>query len=99
MPDTSRTRMQTSLRQRMLTTMGVERLRMLIDTANDDDPRNALAAAAELRRQSEGLQDIAVRRARNAGISWAEIARHLGVTKQSAHRKYGGRTLGRDRRT
>ena len=31
---------------------------------------------------------IAVRRAKEAGRSWSEIARVLGVTKQSAHAKY-----------
>ena len=67
----------------------------LIEDADGDDPRQALAAAAELRRQAERLQDTAVRRARVAGLSWAEIAQQLGVTRQAAHRKYRGGVLGR----
>ncbi len=67
----------------------------LIDSAGGDDPREALAAAAELRRQAERLQDAAVRRARVAGMTWSDIAELLGVSKQAAHRKYRGRTLGR----
>ena len=70
-------------------------MQTLIDSAGDDDPRRALAAAAELRRQAERLQDTAVRRARVAGLTWAEIAEHLGVTKQAAHRKYRGRGVHR----
>ncbi len=70
-------------------------MKTLIDSAGGDDPRQALVAAAELRRQAERLQDAAVRRARVAGMTWADIADHLGVTKQAAHRKYRGRTLGR----
>lgn len=63
-------------------------MRTLLDQAGGDDPRQALAAAAELRREAERLQDTAVRRARVAGLSWSEIAEHLGVTRQAAHRKY-----------
>lgn len=70
-------------------------MKTLIDAADGDDPRQALAAAAELRRQAERLQDAAVRRARVAGMTWSDIADHLGVSKQAAHRKYRGRTLGR----
>ena len=73
------------------TEVGGERVETLIEDANDDDPRRALAAAAELRREAERLQDTAVRRARVAGLSWSEIAQQLGVTKQAAHRKYRGR--------
>jgi DNA invertase Pin-like site-specific DNA recombinase len=73
------------------------RMRALVDAAGDDDPRAALRAAAEWRREAERLQAQLVRRARNAGLSWAEIARELGVSKQAVHRKYGGqRPLGRD---
>ena len=68
-----------------------EGLRMLVATAGDDDPRRALAGAAGLRRAAEHSQMLAVRRARHAGLSWAEIADALGVSKQAAHRKYRGR--------
>jgi hypothetical protein len=77
--------------------MDQERLRMLITSAEDDDPRRALAGAAELRREAERLQTVAVRRARHDGLSWAEIAAVLGVSKQAAHRRYRGRNAaGRD---
>lgn len=69
-------------------------MKTLIDAADGDSPQKALAAAAELRRQAERLQDAAVRRARVAGMTWSDIADHLGVSKQAAHRKYRGRTLG-----
>ncbi len=67
----------------------------LTGSAGGGDPREALRAAAALRRDAERSQDAAVRRARVAGLSWAEIATHLGVTKQAAHRKYRGRVPGR----
>jgi hypothetical protein len=35
-------------------------------------------------------RDAAVRAARRAGYSWAEIGRVLGVSRQSLHRRYGG---------
>ncbi len=34
-----------------------------------------------------------VRRARNQGATWEQIAAALGVTKQAVHKKYGGRGL------
>lgn len=64
----------------------------LVDSPGHDDPRQALAAAAEMRREAERLQDAAVRRARVAGHTGSEIADCLGVTKQAAHRKYRGRS-------
>lgn len=79
----------------MLTAMDEGGLKMLVEAAGDDDARRALAAAAELRREAERLQAVAVRRARTTGLSWAEVAELLGVTRQAAHRKYGGRRLGR----
>jgi hypothetical protein len=74
--------------------MDVARLRMLVDAAGDEDPRRALVGAAELRREAERVQSVAVRRARASGLSWAEIAASLQVSKQAAHRKYRGRTFG-----
>lgn len=71
--------------------MEVDHLTALALAAGDDDPRAALRAAAELRRQTERLEGQLVRRARNQGLSWAEVAAQLGVSKQTVHRKYGGR--------
>jgi DNA-directed RNA polymerase specialized sigma24 family protein len=70
-------------------------MRVSIDAADGQDPHEALRVAAEARRKAERQQDAAVRRARVAGLSWAEIATHLGVSKQAAHRKYRGRLPGR----
>lgn len=70
-------------------------LTALAQAAGDDDPRRALRATAELRRATERLEAELVRRARNQGLSWAEVASQLGGSKQAVHRKYGGgRPLG-----
>lgn len=69
---------------------------MLVDSSEDEDPRKALGAAAQLRLESERLQAVAVRRARTAGLSWTEIAALLGVSKQAAHRRYRGGSPPRD---
>lgn len=65
----------------------------LAQAACDDDPRIALRAAAELRRATERVEAQLVRRARNQGLSWTEIAAQLGVSKQAVHKRYGGRGL------
>ncbi len=65
----------------------------LAQAAGDDDPRAVLRADVELRRAAERLEAQLVRRARNQGMSWAEVATQLGVSKQTVHRKYGGRGL------
>jgi len=70
-------------------------IEVLNDAADGDDPRAELRAAAEVRKAAERQQDTAVHRARVAGLTWAEIATHLGVSKQAAHRKYRGRIPGR----
>lgn len=63
----------------------------LVARAEDDDPLGALRALARLRREVDGREAVAVRRARAAGASWAAIATMLGVSKQAVHRRYGGR--------
>ena len=47
-----------------------------------------LAAVAEAKRVLARREDVAVRRARHQGLSWAEIGTLLGVTRQTMHRKY-----------
>ena len=54
-----------------------------------------LAAIRETRRDVERREAALVRRARNEGIVWEQIAVSLGVTKQAVHRKYAGRRLAR----
>lgn len=68
-------------------------MRTLVSAADDDDPRVALRAAAALRHRVEQRQSELVRRARNQGLTWAEIASNLGITKQAVHRRYGGTGL------
>jgi DNA-directed RNA polymerase specialized sigma24 family protein len=47
-----------------------------------------LAAVREAKRDLARREEVAVRRARHSGLSWAEIGTLLGVTKQTMHRKY-----------
>lgn len=43
----------------------------------------------DLSTEVDALQAGAVKRARAAGLSWAQVAALLGVTKQAAHKRYG----------
>ncbi|MEO5745317.1 MAG: hypothetical protein ABIQ53_12125 [Terracoccus sp.] len=63
----------------------------LAEATGDDDPRAALAAARELRREADRTEAAVVRRARVSGLAWADIAAQLGVSKQAVHKKYGCR--------
>lgn len=63
----------------------------LVLLAQDDDPLRALEATAALRRELERIEAVQVRRARVAGLAWAQIAHAIGVTKQAVHKKYGKR--------
>lgn len=56
--------------------------------ADDDGVVGELAAVAEAKRELSRREDVAVRRARHVGLSWAEIGVLLGVTRQTIHRKY-----------
>ncbi|MEP9391725.1 hypothetical protein ABLE94_05605 [Gordonia sp. VNK1] len=58
------------------------------DSGDPDNPVSALAAVADRRRQLARDEEVAVRRARTAGLSWAEIGVVLGVSKQAMHKKY-----------
>jgi DNA invertase Pin-like site-specific DNA recombinase len=69
----------------------------LSPVTNLGDPLAGLSALAELRTRLAREEAALVRRARNAGASWAQIATVLGVSKQAVHQRYGGRRLlGRD---
>lgn len=59
-----------------------------IQDSDDGGVVGELAAVAEAKRELSRREDVAVRRARNAGLSWAEIGTLLGVTRQTIHRKY-----------
>ena len=64
---------------------------LLARATEDDDPRTALAAARELRRAADRTEAAVVRRARLQGLTWAEIAEQLGVSRQAVHQRYGRR--------
>ena len=67
----------------------------LAEQTSSLDPAVGLRAVASLRALLESLEALQVRRAREEGWSWQQIANGLGVTKQAAHEKHGG---GRRRR-
>jgi DNA-directed RNA polymerase specialized sigma24 family protein len=54
-----------------------------------DDPEVGLRGVASLRALLEAVEELQVRRARELGWSWREIAAKLGVSKQAVHQKYG----------
>jgi DNA invertase Pin-like site-specific DNA recombinase len=53
-----------------------------------DDVITELRSVAEHKRELARREEVAVRRARHAGLSWAQIGTLLGVTRQTMHRKY-----------
>ncbi|MFI6790543.1 hypothetical protein ACIBG4_24770 [Nonomuraea sp. NPDC050383] len=64
-------------------------LATLMRQAQDDDPLLALRATTALRHEIERMEAVQVRRARIAGLPWAQIADAIGVSKQAVHKKYG----------
>jgi IS30 family transposase len=59
-----------------------------VNSADDEPVYVQLAAVREAKRDLSRREDVAVRRARHSGLSWAEIGTLLGVTRQTIHRKY-----------
>jgi hypothetical protein len=59
-----------------------------MSTDDDGGVVGELAAVAEAKRELARREEVAVRRARHQGLSWAEIGTLLGVTRQTMHRKY-----------
>ncbi|KUG54437.1 hypothetical protein AVL62_04315 [Serinicoccus chungangensis] len=55
------------------------------------EPAAALRAAARLRQLTEAVELRQVEAALEAGLSWAQIADCLGVTRQAAHKRFRSR--------
>ncbi|GMA35702.1 hypothetical protein GCM10025876_19060 [Demequina litorisediminis] len=71
---------------------------MMVTMAEERDPDGVRAALQEVRRQRAQIERdeaAAVRRARNDGLTWEQIAVDLGVTRQAVHKKHRGRGPGR----
>lgn len=62
---------------------------MTVASAESGDPRALLRRIAQQRAELDRAESLSVRRARNAGLTWQEIAGVLGVTKQAVHKRYG----------
>jgi hypothetical protein len=68
-------------------------MRTSVDTdGGGETPVAQLARIAEAKRELSRAEEVAVRRGRAAGLSWAEIGTLLGVSKQAMHQRYGRRT-------
>lgn len=65
----------------------------LVLESGDEDPLRALSALAQVRALVERREAVLVRRARNGGATWAQVALSLGVSKQAVHKKHGGSRL------
>lgn len=55
------------------------------------DPAAGLRAVARLRQVSDAIELRQVEAALQAGMSWADIAGCLGVSRQAVHKKYRSR--------
>ncbi len=71
----------------MVQTEPLQTLAAAID--DDANPLRALRAAAALQADVSARTGVLVRRARNAGYTWAEVAAALGVSRQAVHKRYG----------
>ena len=63
--------------------------RELVAQTASEDPEVGLRGVASLRALLEAVEDLQVRRARELGWSWQQIAERLGVSKQAVHQKHG----------
>lgn len=58
------------------------------DAVHIPDAETALRAVSALRQELDQIEPELVARALQAGATWSDIARALGVSKQAAHRKH-----------
>ncbi|WP_402461610.1 helix-turn-helix domain-containing protein [Isoptericola aurantiacus] len=63
----------------------------LVAAASGDDPTQGLRAVRSLRELADRLETLQVRRARELGWSWQQVADQLGVSKQAVNKKHGRR--------
>jgi hypothetical protein len=61
----------------------------VMEQTASDDPEVGLRGVASLRALLEAVEELQVRRARELGWSWQQIAEPLRVSKQAVHQKYG----------
>jgi transcriptional regulator with GAF, ATPase, and Fis domain len=64
-----------------------------VETPVPQEPADALAAVAALRRLADQIEDAAVEQAMRAGWSWPQVAEALGVTRQAVHKKHAQRLI------
>lgn len=65
-------------------------MRTSLGPEDADDVIGELRTVAQQKTAIARREEVAVRRARHAGLSWAQIGTLLGVTRQTMHRKYRG---------
>ncbi|GED96819.1 hypothetical protein [Gordonia crocea] len=63
-------------------------MRTAVGNDDGETPIEELSRIALMRRDVARAEEVAVRRARLAGLSWAEIGTLLGFSKQAMHKKY-----------
>lgn len=90
---TGQSRLTSVKRSIMVDHMDVEQLTALARATASEDPLVGLDATVQVRKEMERVEAVLVRRARNQGATWVDIAAVLGVSKQAIHKKYGGRGL------
>jgi len=61
---------------------------LVLQVVDGDDPATRLQALSALRSELDSLEAQLAAQAQRAGMSWREIGRALGVTKQAAHRRH-----------
>jgi DNA-directed RNA polymerase specialized sigma24 family protein len=67
----------------------MEEHQQVMAQTTSNDPELGLRGVASLRVLIEAVEELQVRRARELGWSWRQIADLLGVSKQAVHQKYG----------
>ena len=65
----------------------------------EDDPQLAFAGIRALRQMAEFCESYQVRRLRQSGHTWAEIARWAGVSAQALHKKHAQTLLNAEKAT